>query len=237
MTQTPSDSNPSTRASRFWLLLILSIAAVLRLLQPDVYVMWIDELSIHHDAVTFARFGGEWPLIGNISTWGPLALRQEGLLAAILIASRFTCIITIGVVLLGTTPLLTNIKAMRALGLPQIMADMALLTFRYLQEIGRDLRNMQTSMRLRGFNNRRLSLKGLRVLAWLSGSLLVYSYEHSESVYQAMILRGYGHAPPRREFCHNTRDTRVLIAIAIITAGIIVGDMVLGHNTAALLKW
>ncbi len=169
-------------------------------------------------------------------TWGAVAVREEGLLAAILIAARFACILTIGIVLLGTTPLLTNIKAMRALGLPQVMADMALLSFRYLQEIGRDLRNMQIAMRLRGFKNRRLSVKGLRILAWLSGSLLVYSYERSESIYQAMILRGYGNAPPRREFRGSSRDINILVGVIMITVGFIIGDMAFGHSTAALLQ-
>lgn len=168
---------------------------------------------------------------------GPIAVRQEGLLAALLIATRFTCILIIGMVLLGTTPLLTNIKAMRALGLPDIMADMALLAFRYLQEIGRDLRHMQTSMRLRGFKERRFSPGGLKTLAWLSGSLLVYSYERSESIYKAMILRGYGHAPQRKsEFQASEKDTLALIAIILVAAAFIVGDISLGHNTGTLLK-
>ncbi|MBN1863053.1 MAG: cobalt ECF transporter T component CbiQ [Dehalococcoidales bacterium] len=172
-----------------------------------------------------------------IATWGPVAVHQEGLLAAILIATRFTCILIIGMVLLGTTPLLTNIKAMRSLGLPDIMADMALLSFRYLQEIGRDLRNMQTAMRLRGFRARRLSRRGLKVLAWLGGSLLVYSYERSESIYRAMILRGYGHAPPpKHEFQASSRDTLILVAVILVTVGFIIGDIALGHNTAALLQ-
>jgi len=172
-----------------------------------------------------------------LATWGPVAIHQEGLLAVLLIATRFTCILIIGMVLLGTTPLLTNIKAMRALGLPGIMADMALLAFRYLQEIGRDLRSMQTAMRLRGFKERRFSPRGLRTLAWLSGSLLVYSYERSESIYKAMILRGYGHSPPpKNEFRASEKDTLALIAIILVTAGFIIGDIALGHNTATLLQ-
>ncbi len=168
---------------------------------------------------------------------GSIALRQEGLLAATLIATRFTCIVIIGMILLGTTPLLTNIKAMRSLGLPDIMADMALLAFRYLQEIGRDLRSMQTSMRLRGFKGRRFSLRGLKTLAWLSGSLLVYSYERSESIYRAMILRGYGHASQRKgEFQAGEKDTLALIAIILVAAAFVMGDIALGHNTATLLQ-
>jgi len=172
-----------------------------------------------------------------IASWGPLALRQEGLLAALLIAVRLSCIVVTGLVFLGTTPLLTNIKAMRALGLPDIMADMAFLAFRYFQEIGHDLRNMQTSIRLRGFQGRRLSYRGLRIMAWLSGSLLVYSYERSESIYRAMIVRGYGHAPqPQREFQASPRDTVALVTIILTGAGFIAGDILLGHSTATLLQ-
>jgi len=172
-----------------------------------------------------------------ITSLGPIAVRQEGLLAAALVATRFLCILTIGMVLFGTTPLLTSIKAVRALGLPAIMADMALLAFRYIQEMGQDLRRMQTSMRLRGFAGRRFSPRGLRTLAWLSGSLLLHSYERSEWVYKAMILRGYGNAPhPADEFRRQPRDIVILCAVIAIAAGFITGDISLGHNTAALLQ-
>ncbi|MFC2045317.1 cobalt ECF transporter T component CbiQ [Chloroflexota bacterium] len=168
---------------------------------------------------------------------GPLAVRQEGLLAALLIAIRFVCIITVGMIMFSTSSLLTNIKAMRALGLPSIMADMALLTFRYLQEIGQDLRRMQTSMRLRGFHAHRFSFRGLKILAWLSGSLLVYSYERSETIYKAMILRGYGHGTSHQsEFQSNKKDNVVLAVVILAAVGIIIGDITLGHNTAALLQ-
>jgi len=172
-----------------------------------------------------------------IASLGPISVRQEGLLAAVLISTRFICILTMGMVLFSTNPLLTSIKAMRALGLPAIMADMALLAFRYIQEIGQDLQRMLTSMRLRGFTGRRFSLHGLRILAWLSGSLLLRSYERSEWVYKAMILRGYGHAPhPKDEFQSQPRDVVILCTVIAIAVGFIAGDISLGHNTAILLQ-
>jgi cobalt/nickel transport system permease protein len=126
---------------------------------------------------------------------------------------------------------------MRALGLPGIMADMALLALRYIQEIGQDLRKMQASMRLRGFRKRRLSLYGLRTLAWLGGSILVRSYERSEWVYKAMILRGYGHAPhPRAEFQTCRHDVVTLGIFLLIAAGFITGDILFGHGASALLQ-
>lgn len=172
-----------------------------------------------------------------IASLGPLALHQEGLLAAVLIAVRFVCIVTIGITLFATTPMLNNIKAMRALGLPLIMADMALLAFRYLHELGETLSRMLTSMRLRGFRQHSFSPAGLKTFAWLSGSLLVRSYERSEWVYKAMILRGYGQAPhPRYEFKTRPADILILAAFILTAAALAAGDILLGHNITAILQ-
>ena len=126
---------------------------------------------------------------------------------------------------------------MRALRLPAIMADMAFLFLRYLQEIGDNLQKMQTSMRLRGFHHHRFNIRGLSILSWLSGSMLVRSYERSEWVYQAMILRGYGHAPyPRDEFQTHSRDVITLGVILLLAAAFVTGDILCGHGSAALLQ-
>ena len=69
---------------------------------------------------------------------GPLALRLEGCLELVRILVKFACILTVGLVLFGSGPFLSAIKAMRALGLPPILADMTLLAYRYLFEIGGD---------------------------------------------------------------------------------------------------
>jgi len=135
------------------------------------------------------------PLIsGQTIVWqlGPIAVRLEGLQALILIVSRFVCIITLTLVLFGTASFMTSIKGLRAVGLPSLLADMILLTYRYLFEMSNDLNTMRVAIRLRGFNGRNLNRHNLTVLASLVGSLLVRSYEQSERVYKAMILRGYG---------------------------------------------
>lgn len=134
------------------------------------------------------------PLTGQtvLVAVGPVAVYQEGLLNLLLIASRFTCILTIGLLMFGTGPFLETLNAMRALGLPPTLADMTLLSWRYLFEVGETLATMERAMRLRGFRAGRLSLRGLSTLASLAGSLLIRSYEQSERVYHAMKLRGYG---------------------------------------------
>ena len=158
---------------------------------------------------------------------GPLDVRQEGLNAVLLIGTRFLTILTAGSVLFGTAPLLTTIKAMQALGLPGILADVMLLAFRYLHEIGSDLRRMQISMSLRGASGSPFSPSGLRIPAWASGSLLVRSYERSERVYQAMIMRGYGHVPgSSADFRARASDVVLLVVFLLAAAGFVVGDII-----------
>jgi len=157
---------------------------------------------------------------------GPLDVRQEGLISVFSIATRFFSILTIGLVLFSTTPFLTTIKSMRALGLPSILADMAFLFFRYLFEISDDLRRMEMAMRLRGLRVRRFSLHALRTLAWLGGSILVRSYERADRVYKAMILRGYGHAGRSQyDLRASSRDLIALGVILMVAGGFIAGDI------------
>ncbi len=122
--------------------------------------------------------------------WGPLALRQEGLLTMVLVASRFCSILTLGIVLLGSTPFLQLIGALRGLGLPDLLADMSLLAYRYLFDIAEQLSRLKQAMRLRGFSFHRVQT--WQPLAAVTGTLLIRTYEQSERVYKAMRLRGYG---------------------------------------------
>jgi len=158
---------------------------------------------------------------------GPLTVRQEGCLELLLIGVRFVSILTVSLVLFGAAPFLTTIKTMRALGLPPVLADMMLLSYRYLFEIADDLGRMETAIKLRGFRARRLSGRGLVTLASLAGSLLVRSYERSERIYQAMILRGYGYgSSPRDEFQTRRRDVLALGAALLVAAGVVGAQMV-----------
>ena len=161
---------------------------------------------------------------------GPLDIKQEGLVSVLLIATRFICILTVGLVMFSTSPFLKSVKAMRALGLPVVLTDMILLAFRYLYEIGDDLQRMRTSMQLRGFRTKRFSFHGLAVLASLGGSILVRSYERSEWVYKAMILRGYGHnMRPQDEFQACSYDIIALVLTLLVAASFFAGAIIYGH--------
>ena len=159
---------------------------------------------------------------------GPLGLRQEGCLQAASLLTRFVSILTTGLLLFGTAPFLTSVKAMRALGLPSLLADMTLFSYRYIYVIGDDLGTMQTAMGLRGFRLRRPDGRALITLSSLAGSVLVRSYERSERVHKAMLLRGYGQASPRRwDSKVSIRDVIALAAVLFVAAGLVATELLL----------
>ncbi|MEL7035421.1 MAG: cobalt ECF transporter T component CbiQ [Cyanobacteria bacterium J06592_8] len=155
--------------------------------------------------------------------WGIITLRQEGLLAVILIIGRFLSIFITSLVLFGTSSFLNLIKSMRSLGLSPILADMMLLSYRYLFELAYQLNTMQRATQMRGFKPTRLSWRNLQVYAALAGSLLVRSYQQSQEIYKAMQLRGYGTSIQSHQ---SKRRLDVYSAIALlITLGIAAGIM------------
>ncbi|MEO0985608.1 MAG: cobalt ECF transporter T component CbiQ [Cyanobacteria bacterium J06639_14] len=168
---------------------------------------------------------GETPIF----QWGILRLYGEGLQAVVLISVRFVCILTLGLILFGTAPFLNTITALRSLGLPPLLADMILLSYRYIYEIGDYFQSMRKAVKLRGFRSDRPNLKTLKTLSALAGSLIIRSYEQSEQVYKAMLMRGYGQGASvaeRARFC--SQDWALLgvtvgSAIAILLAEVLLG--------------
>lgn len=134
---------------------------------------------------------GETPLLQV----GPLVLYREGLYQTVLIVGRFGCILALSLVLFASVPVIETVRTLRALGVPALLADIALLFSRYLADTAAFLATMQRAARLRGLQTRRLNWRLLQTLAALTGSMLVQSVERSERVYLAMRLRGYGQAP------------------------------------------
>ena len=123
-------------------------------------------------------------------TIGPFEIKEEGFLLMVVILARFLCIITLVVILLETTSLLTIVGVMAFYKVPSLLTEMILFSYRYYFQVTDTLFSMQTAMKLRGFKGK--SYKDLKYLSSLIGTILIRSYEQSERVYYAMVLRGYG---------------------------------------------
>ncbi|MBM9536077.1 cobalt ECF transporter T component CbiQ [Desulfobulbus alkaliphilus] len=168
-------------------------------------------------AVTLPFAGGSTPLL-NL---GPLTMTQEGLESALLITARFYAILILALCFLGSTPVHQTIRAFQALGLPGIMADIALLMVRYLEVLAQDLQRMRRSMQVRGYQGRACSWKTIRTTALLTGNLLLRSYERADGVYKAMRVRGYGHKRPTRGgFSATMADKAAIAAVTVMAIGL-----------------
>jgi cobalt/nickel transport system permease protein len=157
-----------------------------------------------------------------------LAISLEGTLAAASIVVRFLAILTVTLVLFGTHPIVETLAGLRALGLPSFLTDTMLLFYRYLYDVIGQFRVMQTAMRLRGFQRRQLNWRYIKVLALLSGTLLVRSYEQSEQIYRAMRLRGYSDRSSQRQLSlPQTGDHLALAATLTLAIGIAIAEFYL----------
>ncbi len=151
---------------------------------------------------------------------GPLALKLEGSLSVLLIAVKFLCIFSLVLVLFAGTPLQKMVGALRSLGLPALLAEMLIFTNRYIYQLLTDLRQTQVAAGLRGFKGR--SVKALKPLAYIVGTLLVRSHNQSERVFQAMTLRGYGEESlVLRAEQVRTFDRLALVATLLLAAGLV----------------
>lgn len=128
---------------------------------------------------------GETPLL----RLGPLTLWAEGLAAAGLVTARFLSIVAVAVAMLGPLPTLVLVRALRAVGVPALMADLALLLLRYLDEVRGEFAQMRRAMALRG---RPLGWRRLADIGWLLTALLLRAHARAERQWQAMRARGHG---------------------------------------------
>ena len=119
-----------------------------------------------------------------------LSLYKEGLLLSVIISLKVIAIIILINIMLSTASLRDMTAALRSLKVPDKMLNIILFTYRYFFVFFEDLRKMRVALTLRGSGNRS-SLKSLRTSANLAGSILVRSYEQTERIYRAMLLRGY----------------------------------------------
>lgn len=203
--------------------LLIPIIAITGLLYALSRLPW----SFLRERLTFpgyfiAAFIVFMPLVVGeniVATLGPISIRQEGVALAILVAVRFTCILTLAVLMFGTDSFLNAMRALRALRFPDLLADMVLLTYRYLFEIGAMFAQLRVASRVRGMSAG-FSLANARTLASLLGHMLVRSYEQSERVYKAMVLRGYGTGSVPPHYFQATR-TDLWKSLAVVLAAIV----------------
>ncbi len=131
---------------------------------------------------------------------GPLKVSQEGLVLAGLIFWKSNLILWATITLLGTSSIFSLAHALHHLRVPGKLVQLLFFTFRYLDLLKREYHRLWEAALLRGFVPK-TNLHTYRTMAYLTGSLLVRSYDRSQRIYEAMLCRGFeGNFPVYRHF-------------------------------------
>jgi len=154
---------------------------------------------------------------------GPITLSLTGLLHLLVLSAKWGAVISLMLVMLGTTSLANTFKAAGALRLPRLIVLLMLLTYRYVFLLMEEFARLRVALRVRGFRNR-ADLHSYRTVGQVAGTLLVRSHERSERVAQAMRARGFdGQFRSLDAFATQPID---VLALAILVAA-----------AAAVLTW
>jgi len=156
---------------------------------------------------------------------GPLAASREGVELALLITVKSNAIILACIALLSTVHLTVMGRALSRLRVPDKLVHILLFMLRYLGETWREYQRLGTAMKIRSFRPG-TDLHTYRSYANMIGMLLVSSYSRAETVYAAMLCRGFrGEFHSLDDFAMAGRD--LLFGAAMATAVLLV----------ALLQW
>jgi cobalt/nickel transport system permease protein len=167
---------------------------------------------------------------GNFSTGFDFSWVWEREKLALVLMVRALAIAVIVFPMLGTAPFHLSMKSLQDLGIPKILIQSVLFTYRYLFVYLEQLRKMRVAMRSRafvpGFNRTTFRTYGYQV-----GMLLVISFEQTERILSAMKSRGYDGTirilyQPKRVGL----DWVKFAGIVTLTALLAVGDRVLVWN-------
>jgi cobalt/nickel transport system permease protein len=155
---------------------------------------------------------------------GMLIFNVRGFLLAATIAAKAVAITLLMEPLLSTAPLPVTLHGLSRIGVPEIVGQMVLLSYRYLHVFRDEARRMSSGMQVRGFR-KRTDLKTLRALASFLGMLFVRSFDRTERVFDAMRARGYrGRFPEPAELHLEARDLFMAAAWLAVGAALLLYD-------------
>ncbi len=142
----------------------------------------------------------------TLAEWGRWRITDAGVKAMAILLLRTTTITLWILYLLATTNWSDGVIAARRLGLPRMLSSILILTHRYLHMLNQELIRIRVAVRVRGFRNG-MNRHSYRTIGQLIGSLFVRSYDRSEHLHQAMLMRGFkGDLPSLRKCQLRTRD-------------------------------
>jgi cobalt/nickel transport system permease protein len=156
---------------------------------------------------------------------GVLAISRHGSYIAMVVTCKAVAIVSLILVMLGTTPLTATLQAAHKLRLPGILVHLALLTYRYVWLLASEFGRLRIAVRVRGYRNR-ANVHSFRTIGHVAGTLLVRSSERAERVGQAMRCRGFdGRFRSLSEFRTTVLDVGFFLSMVGGAGGLLVWDL------------
>ncbi|SLM29759.1 conserved membrane hypothetical protein [Desulfamplus magnetovallimortis] len=131
---------------------------------------------------------GDTIIVPNGIQW--MGFNMRGLYLAATVASKAVAITMMMEPLFSTAPLPVTLHGLSRLGVPEMVAQMILLSHRYLHVFRHEASRISSGMKVRGFR-KRSDLATLQAVANFTGMLFVRSFDRTERVFDAMKARGY----------------------------------------------
>ena len=154
-----------------------------------------------------------------------IRIYSNGVYLSFLIITKALSIIILFIIMLGTSTFNQTAMALKSLKLPSKLVNMLLFTYRYIFVYLEDLRKMRIALTQRGYRSRN-SVKSLRSTGNLIGTLLIRSFEQTDRIYNAMILRGFtNQIPHQNEFKLLKSDILKSIFILLVAIFLVIWEV------------
>lgn len=155
----------------------------------------------------------------------PILSGRDGLLPAAMIGARAVMLFSLALLVIATAPFHRTMQAAQALGIPRIMTQLLLISYRYLFVLRDEFLRIRTALRVRGFragSGRRT----YQTVGLVAGSLLLRGEDRAERVAHAMRCRGFdGRFRSLSPFQTRPTDVMFLIAVAVTAAVLVALDV------------
>jgi cobalt/nickel transport system permease protein len=203
----------------FTLSLSLLLFAQLPLIDILKRILVVNSFTVFLWVTLPLTYGGE-----NSVNIGSLELCTEGILLASLITIKTNAILICFMALISTSTVAQLGHGLERLGLPERLCFLLLFSYRFIFVIYEEYRRLLRAAKIRNFTPGS-NIHTYRTFGYLFGMTLVKSYNRSQRVHQAMLLRGFnGKLIPLTNSNLNKNDyTFLIVHIFSVCALVILG--------------
>ena len=153
--------------------------------------------------------------------FGPVVLKSQGAILALNTCVRVLSVITIGIIMIHTTPLTGLSAKLKRMLIPHILVDIGIMTGRYIMVIGEDYSKMKTARKLRGYMPGNSISRRFGVIVPTAATLLIKGFQQSEKVFNAMRMRGYAYDEGRKDALERPSAASFLMLLVTVTVSVL----------------